>query len=62
MLTSKKIYLQMYFAAGVYLSEAPFPSVAPYSPAYTLYIRTLYSILIHIRKGGRGKEMNQREG
>jgi hypothetical protein len=41
-----KIYQQRYFAAGVYLSEAP-------SPPVTHYMNTT-PVLIHTGKGGGG--------
>jgi hypothetical protein len=49
------------FAAVVYLSEAPSPTVTPcHTPAYTLYIH-VYSILIHTGKGeGRRVEPESR--
>ncbi len=47
-------------AASVYLSKAR----TPYPPLHTVYVCTLYSILIHTGKGGGGGELefNQREG
>ncbi len=56
MSSSKKIYMD--FAAGIYLSEAQNP-IPP--PLHTVYVYTVYSILIHTGKGG-GEELNQREG
>ncbi len=43
MLSSKKFDLKRNFAAGVYLSEAPFPRMTPYSPPHTLYTCILYT-------------------
>ncbi len=54
----------MDFAAGVYLSEPP---PYRYLPPYTLYTCILYTVYCILytyshREGGRGGEMNQREG
>jgi hypothetical protein len=46
----------MYFAAGVYLSEAQNPIPPPFT-----HCMRVYSILIHRGKGGGGGELNQRE-
>jgi hypothetical protein len=53
MSSSKKIDLYRDFAAGVYLAQ---------NPIHTVDVYTLYIILIYTVKGGRGREMNQREG
>jgi hypothetical protein len=44
MSSSKKIDLQRDFAAGVYLSEAPSPTMIPYppSPLHIVYVYTVY--------------------
>jgi hypothetical protein len=57
MSSAKKIDLQRDFAAGVYLSDAPFPPLTPYPPPYTLYTCILYTY--SHREGG---DLNQREG
>jgi hypothetical protein len=59
MSSSNKIDLERDFAAGVYLSKAE-NSIPP--PPYTLYSIRIFSILIHTGNGGRGEELNQREG
>ncbi len=56
MSSSKKIDLQRYFAAGVYLSEAPSPPMTP----YTLYSVRVYCIHIHAGKGGGGRDEGYR--
>ncbi len=50
MSSPKKIYL--YFAAGVYLSEAPSPPMTRYHPSYTMY--TCIQFTYSHREGGEG--------
>ena len=57
MSSSKKIYLEGDFAAGVYLSEAQH-TIQP--PLHTVDMYTAY--LFTQGKGERGGELNQREG
>jgi hypothetical protein len=47
----KKIYLEVDFAAGVYLSEAQNP-IPP--PLHTVYVYQVY-VLIHTGNGRRGR-------
>jgi hypothetical protein len=53
MSSSRKIDLQRYFAAGVYLSEAPSPPMTP----YTLHIVYVYTVYIFTQGRGEGGEM-----
>jgi hypothetical protein len=58
MSSSKKIDLYRDFAASVYLSEAQNPI-----PLFPLtHCMSVYSILIHTRKGGRGRVIPERRG
>ncbi len=54
MSSSKKIDLYRDFAAGVYLSEAPFPPMTPSPLVHNVYV---YRILIHTGKGVGGRGM-----
>jgi hypothetical protein len=50
----------MDFAAGVYLSEAPFPTMTPYPPLLrTVYVYTVY--LFTQGRGVGGGELDQRK-
>ncbi len=60
MKSSEKIYLYRDFAAVLYLSEAPSPSMNPYPPpSHTVYA---YKAYIFTQGRGGGGRVNQREG
>ncbi len=63
MSSSKKIYLERDFAAGVYLAEAQNPIPLPPPPLHTVYVYTpVYTIQYTYShsKGGEGMVLNQR--
>jgi hypothetical protein len=64
MSSSKKIDLSRDFAAGVYLPEAPSPPRLQNQQDSTTLPATHYVYILGFDtgKGGRGEELNQREG